>query len=153
MNKLLFLCFAFVMSCTTSITTNQSQDMQKKIQIIASESNGGSEKEEFKIINNQKQLETEIIRRFTTAGIEPIMAIPDFPNQQKVVIYDLGRFNSGDHRINEIKNISVQDNILYVEVPRYESGGMEIQVLSNPWFIFSVPSSYKFSSVQLKTTQ
>jgi hypothetical protein len=38
-----------------------------------------------------------------------------------------------------------------VEVPAGEpSGGMEIQVLSNPWFVFAVPADYQFTSVELK---
>lgn len=152
MNKLLILCFAIIMSCT-STTAKKSDDMQNKSEILASESNGGTEKAGFKIIKDQEQLKKEITENFTSSGMEPVMDIPVFPNDKKVVLYNLGRFNSGDHKVKEIKSISVKDNVLYVEVPMYESGGMEIQVLSNPWFIFSVPSSYKFTSVQLNPTK
>ena len=39
------------------------------------------------------------------------------------------------YKIEEIKSISVKNQILYVEVPAGEpSGGMEIQVISSPWF-------------------
>lgn len=152
MNKLLILCFAIMMSCTGT-TAQKSGNMQNKSEILASESNGGTEKAGFKLIKNQEELKKEITQNFATAGMEPLMAIPSFPNDKKVVLYNLGRFNSGDHTIREIKSLSVQDNVLYVEVPMYESGGMEIQVLSNPWFIFTVPASYKFTSVQLKPTK
>lgn len=140
------------MSCT-STTAKKSDDMQNKSEILASESNGGTEKAGFKIIKDQEQLKKEITENFASSGMEPVMDIPAFPNDKKVVLYNLGRFNSGDHKVKEIKSISVKDNVLYVEVPMYESGGMEIQVLSNPWFIFSVPSSYKFTSVQLNPTK
>ncbi|MCX8525385.1 hypothetical protein OF897_15835 [Chryseobacterium formosus] len=152
MNKLLILCFAVIMSCA-STTAKKSDNMQNKSEILASESNGGTEKEGFKIIKDQEQLKKEITENFASSGMEPVMDIPVFPNDKKVVLYNLGRFNSGDHKVNEIKSISVKDNVLYVEVPMYESGGMEIQVLSNPWFIFSVPSSYKFTSIQLNPTK
>jgi len=152
MNKLLILCLAIIMSCA-STTENKSGDMQNKSEILASESNGGTENAGFKIINNQEELKKEITENFASSGMEPVMEIPAFPKDKKVVLYNLGRFNSGDHTIREIKSISVKDNVLYVEVPMYESGGMEIQVLSNPWFIFSVPSNYKFTSVQLNPTK
>ncbi|WP_445432560.1 hypothetical protein [Chryseobacterium indoltheticum] len=122
----------------------------QKHEILASESNGGSQNVGFEIIKNQEHLKNKITENFASAGMEPIMDIPSFPKDKKVVLYNLGRFNSGDHKIQEIKNISVKDNVLYVEVPMRESGGMQIQVLSNPWFIFSVPSNYQFTSVQLK---
>lgn len=152
MNKLLILCFAIMMSCTGT-TAQKSGNMQSKSEILASESNGGTEKVGFKLIKNQEELKKEITQNFAAAGMEPLMVIPSFPNDKKVVLYNLGRFNSGDHTIREIKSLSVQDNVLYVEIPMYESGGMEIQVLSNPWFIFTVPSGYKFTSVQLKPTK
>jgi len=63
----------------------------------------------------------------------------------------LGTFRSGSHKVEEIKSVSVKNQILYVEVPAGEpSGGMEIQVISSPWFIFTVPTDYKFTSVELK---
>jgi len=141
-----------MMSCT-STTANKAEDMQTKGEILISQSQGGTDKAGFKVIKDQNQLEKEITANFAAAGIEPLIEIPNFPKDSKVVLYNLGRFNSGDHTIKEIKSISVKDDVLYVEVPMYESGGMEIQVMSNPWFIFTVPSSYKFSLVQLKPTK
>lgn len=152
MKKLLILFFATLMSCMGT-TANKSGDMQIKVEILASESNGGTEKAGFKIIKDQEQLKKEITENFAKAGMQPVMDIPAFPKDKKVVLYNLGTFNSGDHTIKEIKSISVKDNVLYVEVPMYESGGMAIQVMSNPWFIFSVPSSYQFTSVQLNPTK
>lgn len=156
MNRLLILCFAIVMSCT-STTANKSGDMQSKGEILMSESQGGSEQAGFKIIKNEQEFQQAIKAKqsitLVEAGTEPVAKYPTFPTDKKVVLYNLGSFRSGNHTINEIKSISVKDNVLYVEVPMYESGGMEIQMLSNPWFIFSVPSSYKFSSVQLNPTK
>lgn len=152
MNKLLILCFAIIMSCTGT-TAQKSGDMQQKSEMIASESNGGTEKAGFKIIKDQEQLKTVITENFASSGMQPVMDIPAFPKDRQVVLYNLGSFSSGDHKVNTIKSVSVKDNVLYVEVPEYESGGMAIQVLSNPWFIFSVPSNLKFTSVQLNPTK
>ena len=156
MNKLLIFCFATLMSCTSTIA-QKSEDMQSKAEIIKSESQGGTEQPGFVIIKNEQEFQNVIKSKQGTSlvevGSEPVMKYPAFPVGKKVVVYNLGSFRSGDHTIREIKSISVKDNVLYVEVPMYESGGMEIQVLSNPWFIFTVPSNYQFTSVQLKSSK
>lgn len=156
MNRLLISCFATILSCT-SASVQKSQDMQEKAEILISESQGGAENSGFKIIKNEQEFQQTIKSKLGNyiiePGSDPTFKYPAFPADKKVVLYDLGRFNSGDHSIREIKGVSVKNNILYVEVPAYESGGMEIQVLSNPWFIFTVPSDYKFTSVQLKASK
>jgi len=153
MNKLLIFCFATLMSCTSTIA-QKSEDMQNKGEIIMSESQGGAEQAGFVIIKDEKEFQNVIKSKQGTSlvelGSEPVVKYPAFPVNKKVVLYNLGSFRAGDHTVREIKSISVKDNVLYVEVPMRESGGMEIQVLSNPWFIFSVPSNYQFTSVQLK---
>lgn len=149
MNKLLILLLALVMSCTNAVPNN-SKDIKAQGEIIASESQGGGDQPGFKIIKDQAELKNSITENFSKSGREPVMDIPVFQNNKKVVLYNLGTFNSGDHKVTEIKSISVKNNVLYVEIPQYQSGGMEIQVMSSPWFIFSVPSNYQFTSVELK---
>ena len=141
------------MSCTSTIA-QKSEDMQNKGEIIMSESQGGAEQAGFVIIKDEQEFQNVIKSKQGTSlvelGSEPVVKYPAFPVNKKVVLYNIGSFRAGDHTVREIKSISVKDNVLYVEVPMRESGGMEIQVLSNPWFIFSVPSNYQFTSVQLK---
>ncbi|WP_228444994.1 hypothetical protein [Chryseobacterium indoltheticum] len=141
------------MSCTSTIA-QKSDDMQNKGEIIMSESQGGAEQAGFVIIKDEQEFQNVIKSKQGTSlvelGSEPVVKYPAFPVNKKVVLYNIGSFRAGDHTVREIKNISVKDNVLYVEVPMRESGGMQIQVLSNPWFIFSVPSNYQFTSVQLK---
>lgn len=155
MNKLLIFCFATLMSCTSTIA-QKSDDMQNKGEIIMSESQGGAEQAGFVIIKDEQEFQNVIKSKHGTSlvelGSEPVVKYPAFPVNKKVVLYNLGSFRAGDHTVREIKSISVKDNVLYVEVPMRESGGMQIQVLSNPWFIFSVPSNYQFTSVQLKSS-
>ncbi|MCY0976950.1 hypothetical protein PGH12_07280 [Chryseobacterium wangxinyae] len=149
MNKLLMLLLALIMSCTNA-SSQKSGDMQKKGEILASESQGGAEKAGFKIIKDQTEIKSTITENFGRAGMQPVMEIPVFRKDKKFVLYNLGTFNSGEHKVSEIRSISVKDNVLFVEIPEYQSGGMEIQVMSNPWFIFSVPSNFQFTSVELK---
>ncbi len=152
MNKLLILFFATILSCTGT-TAQKTLSMQNQAEILVSETQGGMEKQGFRILNNRQELADEIKDRYIASGQSPIIETPAFPKDKKVVVYYMGTFNSGDHQVNEIKNISVKNNILFVEIPKYESGGMAIQVMSNPWFVFSVPASYQFTSVQLKSSK
>jgi len=141
-----------IMSCM-STTAQKSNDMQKGGEILVSHSQGGADTPGFVLINNEQELQKAMQNRsnlLVEVGKEPEIDYPAFPKDKKVVLYNLGMFRSGDHSIKEIKSVSVKENVLYVEVPFYESGGMEIQVISNPWMIFTVPSELKFNSVQLK---
>ncbi|MXS72397.1 hypothetical protein GSF70_14350 [Flavobacteriaceae bacterium W22] len=152
MNKLLILFFATILSCTGT-TAQKTSSMQNQAEILVSETQGGTEKQGFRILNNRQELADEIKDRYTASGQSPIIETPTFPKDKKVVVYYMGTFSSGDHQVNEIKNISVKNNTLFIEIPEYESGGMAIQVMSNPWFVFSVPASYQFTSVQLKSSK
>lgn len=159
MNKLLIGFLALSISCTSAVSqtgqsSKKSEQMQKKGEILVSESQGGTDQPGFTIIKDEQELQKSVkggnSNLIGEVGKEPTINYPKFPKDKKVVLYNLGMFRSGDHRIAEIKSVSVKDNILYVEVPFVESGGMEIQVISNPWIIFTVPSDYQFNSVELK---
>ncbi|GAB0155282.1 hypothetical protein CHRYSEOSP005_05430 [Chryseobacterium sp. Alg-005] len=155
MNKLIVWCFAILMSCvnTPSQTSQKSQNMQTNAEILVSESQGGTGRPGFVILKNEQEfLKAVKGGSFTIGevGKEPAGNYPDFPENKKVILYNLGEFRSGDHKITEIKSVSVKNNILYVEVPQSLSGGMEIQVISKPWMIFTVPSNYQFTAVELK---
>jgi hypothetical protein len=140
------------MSCAGT-PAQKSQDMQKGSEIIISESQGGADQPGFKMIKNEQELQNFANKGnsgIVELGKEPAKSSLVFPKNKKVVLYNLGMFRSGSHTVTQIKSVSVKDNVLYVEVPAVESGGMEIQVISNPWFIFAVPSEYQFNSVALK---
>lgn len=148
MNKLVIACFAIIMSCTSVF--HKSRDMQENSNILISESQGGADKPGFTILKNETEFQKAVKGSFGLVDVEKEPAYPKFPKDKKVVLYNLGTFRAGEHRITEIKNVSIKDNILYVEVPYIESGEMEIQMISNPWMIFTVPSDYQFNSVELK---
>ncbi|UKB85137.1 hypothetical protein LF887_05785 [Chryseobacterium sp. MEBOG06] len=152
MKSLLSVCMIIFMSCA-SAPSHQSYAIKEKTELLVSESQGGADKAGFRIIKDEKDFRSTIRGSFGLAGLatESYIKYPPFPQDKKVVLYNLGSFRSGSHTISEIKSISVNNKILYVEVPAGEpSGGMEIQVISNPWFIFTVPADYQFTSVELK---
>lgn len=151
MNRLLILCTAIIMSCAAT-PSQKSPGMQESSELLVSEAQGGPDQSGFKIVKNEQEFRDVIKGSFglIEVGKEPSINYPKFPKNKKVVLYHMGMFRSGSHRINTIKNTFVKNNILYVEVPETPSGGMEIQVISNPWFMVAVPSDYQFTSVELK---
>lgn len=152
MKSLLIASAVIFMSCA-STSSQKPSAMQGNTEFLVSESQGGTDKPGFRIIEDEKEFRKIITGSFGIAdlGKESYIKYPQFPKNKKVVLYNLGTFRSGSHKIEEIKSISVKNQILYVEVPAGEpSGGMEIQVISSPWFIFTVPTDYKFTSVELK---
>ncbi|MEJ5104931.1 hypothetical protein [Chryseobacterium sp. MYb328] len=154
MKILLTAIAATLMSCASTTSSQQnSSDMQQKAEFIVSGSQGGTKERGFKIIKDEKEFHTVVKSGsgLIEEGKNSTADYPEFPKDKKVVVYNLGSFRSGSHSINEIKGISVKNNVLHVEVPAGEpSGGMEIQILSNPWFVFAVPANYQFTSVELK---
>jgi len=154
MKKLLIVCWATLIGCT-STPSQKTSDMQTKPQILASESQGGTGKVEFSIIKNEQEFQKALKGNSVVIsdGTESSAQAPKFPKDKKVVLYNLGTFRSGDHKITEIKNISVKENILQIEVPYVEHGGMEIQVISNPYVIFTVPSNYQFNAIEIKSSK
>ncbi|PWW19745.1 hypothetical protein [Chryseobacterium sp. AG844] len=152
MKSLIIACAVLFMGCA-STSSQKSSVMQQSTELLVSENQGGTDAPGFKIIKDEKDFRNIISGSFgiSELGKESYIKYPQFPKNKKVVVYNLGTFRSGSHKIEEIKNISVKNKILYVEVPAGEpSGGMEIQVISNPWFIFTVPADYQFNSVELK---
>jgi hypothetical protein len=152
MKRLLVVCTAILMSCAGT-PSQKSSEMQKNTELLVSESQGGTDQSGFRIVTNEQEFHKAMkgnSNLIVEAGKEPSVNYPEFPKDKKVVLYNQGSFRSGDHKITQIKSISVKDQVLTVEVPARESGGMEIQMLSNPWFMFAVPSDYQFTSVKLK---
>lgn len=139
------------MSCTATPSQGPSA-MQKNAELLVSESQGGTDAAGFTVIKNENEFRNSIKGSFGLIDLknEPSVNYPKFPKNKKVILYHMGSFRSGSHRVTSIKSVYVKSNVLYVEIPLIPSGGMEIQVISNPWFIFAVPSDYQFTSVELK---
>lgn len=152
MKSLLVACAVIFMSCAGT-SSQKSSALQENAELLVSESQGGADTPGFKMIKDEKDFRNIIRGSFglVDLGKDSYIKYPQFPKNKKVILYNLGTFRSGSHKIDEIKSVSVKNQILYVEVPAGEpSGGMEIQVMSNPWIIFTVPANYQFTSVELK---
>lgn len=161
MSKIFLVLFSFLMMSCTTTSSQTTNNKQMSSTIITTESQGGTGDNSFKVLATQEDLTKAIKDRnhlnniiSDTPNGDDRVAFPKFPAGKKAVLLNLGSFRSGDHTIQQIKSVSVTNNTLIVEVPqRDNAGGMEIQVLSKPWVIFTIPTDFKFSAVQLKYTK
>ena len=139
-------------SCNSVSSQQNSQKMSEDV-ILYTNTQGGTEKQGFRLIYDEKMLQKEIKERMLSFSpeSEADLVYPKFPTNKKVVCFDLGQRNSGDYSIKKINKTWVKDKTLYLEVPMSESmkGGMQIQVMSYPWVIFSVPSNDDFNKVEI----
>ncbi|WKS96048.1 hypothetical protein [Riemerella columbina] len=118
---------------------------------------GGSQQRGFKILNNQTELNqaiqgNQMVLQDGLSSAEPQLK---FPEHQKVILFNLGEFRSGDHQPKGIESTQVVDGVLEVKIkksPPSQSPDREmaIQVISTPYMIFSVPENYEFKNVILK---
>lgn len=134
--------------------------------IFHSAFNGGEKSRGFSFVKNQEELNLIM-------GQGKIISIQEknndnnikFPKNQKVILYNLGEFRSGDHRPLGIEKLKLEGETLEVYLKRKERknkpkrslGGIDmidfepqIQAISTPWMIFSVPKKLNFTNIILK---
>lgn len=128
--------------------------------IFYSEFNGGETKSGFHFIKNQTELDqflgaNELLAKGQEASENKIK----YPKNQKVVLYNLGEFRSGNHQPKGITKIKLHQKTLEVflksekkERPNSDLfySKSEIQVISTPWMIFSVPKNFNFNNIVIK---
>lgn len=138
--------------------------------IFHSAFNGGDKTSGFSIINNQEELDLAM-------GQGKILSVQGknnetklkFPKNQKVILYNLGEFRAGNHQPQGIEKIKLNGDTLEVYLKKRERKtstptterrnrleleikGLEpqIQVVSTPWMIFSIPKKLNFTNIILK---
>lgn len=157
--KLLPLGFGIViltiMKCapkTTAVSTQnkmtQSQEVPSQNQLFISGFSGGAQDRSYKIITNEKEFD-EVLRKVQAS--DKLSAKSQFPAGQIVILYNMGEYRSGDHRVKGIDSVRVENDVLKVFTKRNnQNSEMAIQALSTPWFIFSVSKDLKFNQIEVK---
>lgn len=127
--------------------------------IFYSEFNGGESEEEYSILKNQEELDRFLGDNGNLADEEKIINKIKFPKNQKLIIYHLGEFRSGDHQPRGIEKIKINGNTMEVflksEKKENKSSNFwdsepQIMVVSRPWMIFSVPKNFNFNNIVIK---
>lgn len=135
-----------------NIDKPQQMEVTPDHQLFISGFSGGSGVRGYKIINTEQEYHA-VMRQYQPS--EKLSAEPrSFPNDQKVILYNLGEYRSGDHKVTGIESMRVEGDILKVyTTPKPQNpqpGDMQIQVVTQPWFIFSVPKDLKFNEIEVK---
>ncbi len=155
MKRLFLICSAFLVSCTNR-PSQQAIAMEDHAEILVSQSQGGSGNIGYTMLTNEQDFQKAINGNSEGLVISLDSAVKttsniQFPKNKKVILYNLGSFRAGNHQVNTIEKVYVENDILYVEVPYVKPDEMEVQVLSKPFVIFTVPSNYKFNSIEFKS--
>ncbi len=147
---ILVALFSIIMCSSTSETLKFNQDQQ----LFISEFNGGSREKGFKILETEAEFHQEYSRNKFSDVISEDVVYPQYPEGQKVVLYNLGEYRAGDHRVLGIDSFEVKNDVLTVymknKIVNPSQDLMQIQVVTTPWMMFSVTKTYQFSQVELR---
>lgn len=162
MKKLFLITFLSIFSLTFA---QKKKCMEKEITfsereyIFYSEFNGGESEEGYSILKNQEELDRFLGDNGNLADEEKIINKIKFPKNQKLIIYHLGEFRSGDHQPRGIEKIKINGNTMEVflksEKKENKSSDFwdsepQIMVVSRPWMILSVPKNFNFNNIVIK---
>lgn len=131
----------------------------EKDYIFYSEFNGGEKEQGFAILKNQEEL-NHFLGKNEILSIEgeKVNEKIKFPKNQKVIIYHLGEFRSGDHQPRGIEKIKMNGKTMEIFLKSekkqskssdFWSSEPQIMVVSRPWMIFSVPQNFNFDNIAI----
>ena len=134
------------------IDNPQQMEIPQNNQLFISGFSGGSGVREYKILKTQQEYHA-VMRQYQPS--EKLSAAPrSFPEDQMVVLYNQGEYRSGDHKVTGIDSMRLDGDVLKVyttpKPQKPQPGDLQIQVISQPWFIFSVPKDLKFKEIEVK---
>lgn len=154
--------FFFAIPMILAVSSCQMQKAQHNsadaVQIIYTDNYGGEKYRGFKLISNTSELHKVMTKtdRLAEIGTQP-SALPKLSSDERAAVYYLGTFSSGSHGVNKLLGYEFKDGVLSLFVPQQkrEAGMMEIQVISEPWFVIKYPTSMQVKEIKLvgKTEQ
>lgn len=156
MRKFLFFLglLTAAVSCEGQKNTGMKSQSVCETKIILSGTQGGTGKSCYKILRSTEALRSEANRRNTVIIAEASSEQTQIalPGSCMAVVCDLGSYSSGDHSVSKILGTQKKGNVLEVFIPKKKIPGpldMEIQVLSRPWMIFTVPADDSVTEIKL----
>ncbi len=158
MKSIYFFFIAFILiSC--SMGTSKKLSSKETFALYKTENYGGKAQQGFSIANTSQELTKEINSRLNAISEGNSPASPQkfiLPLGKKAIIYDLGTYRSGSHKIKEVlqlkldgENNSQLNIITPLKEENSQGGNMSIQVISEPWFVLFVDKELKFSTVKV----
>ena len=116
----------------------------------------GTKNRNFTILKKQKQLNQALNERklFITEELQASGIYLKFPRNQKVILYNFGEMRSGIYRIKGIDKIKLtEDNLevyLIKEQNIEQNSKLQVQVITYPKMIFSIPKNINFKNIIIK---
>lgn len=116
----------------------------------------GTKTKNFTILKKQKQLNQALNERklFITEEPQASGIYLKFPRNQKVILYNFGEMRSGIYQIKGIDKIKLaKDNLevyLIKEKNIEQNSKPQVQVITYPKMIFSVPKKFNFKNIIIK---
>lgn len=153
MKKILFLFIGF--HFFTMCSAQKKIPFSTEKSIFYSSENGGSANPSFSILKSQKELD-KILGNQILSMEESEKSPIKFIENQKVILYNLGEFRSGSHLPGRILYFKLKNETLEIYIPKKEflnedkGLGFEIQVITRPFIIFSIPKNIDFENISLK---
>ena len=116
----------------------------------------GTKTKNFTILKKQKQLNQALNERklFITEEPQASGIYLKFPRNQKVILYNFGEMRSGIYQIKGIDKIKLaKDNLevyLIKEKNIEQNSKPQVQVITYPKMIFSIPKKFNFNNIIIK---
>ena len=116
----------------------------------------GTKNRNFTILKKQKQLNQALNERklFITEDLQTSGIYLKFPKNQKVILYNFGEIRSGIYRVKGIDKIKLaKDNLevyLIKEKNIEQNSKLQVQVITYPKMIFSIPKKINFKNIIIK---
>ena len=116
----------------------------------------GTKNRNFTILKKQKQLNQALNERklFITEELQASGIYLKFPRNQKVILYNFGEMRSGIYQIKGIDKIKLaKDNLevyLIKEKNIEQNSKPQVQVITYPKMIFSIPKNINFKNIIIK---
>lgn len=116
----------------------------------------GTKNRNFTILKKQKQLNQALNEKklFITEELQASGIYLKFPRNQKVILYNFGEMRSGIYRIKGIDKIKLtEDNLevyLIKEQNIEQNSKLQVQVITYPKMIFSIPKNINFKNIIIK---
>lgn len=147
MKKNWLLFFILFLSSCMSV---EQKIIDKKGSLLLSSNYGGWEKKGYTIITQQEDLDKIIENSNENTNENPDHSMDQnilIPKQSKVLFYNFGQFNSGNHQPKILSNIQLKDQKLLIDVVFFKVSKHQTSMIANPWMLVVIPEKYEFNNV------
>ncbi len=139
-NIVLILTLFFLTKCKT-MDKNQSADSSNPL--LHSSNYGGWEKTGFTILKSQDELN----QIMTNSAELDTNHVTPFPVKNKLLFYNFGTYNNGNHKVEKITNLWVENKNLHIDILLPKPTKYSIMAIANPWMLVEYNEKLQFDNI------